>query len=136
MPNRTKRSRAGFENNLKKEEKRLKLDQNNNEEYDPLYDMAGLNDSLTLIENEYEKSCQTEIEFKDASTQTEYSQSAYITPITTHFNFSHVSDLTSILVDSLKEFNGKHRRILSVIIYLLLRLVNVPFQAEDAFWIF
>ena len=93
--------------------------------------MADMNDSLTLIESENEKSCQTELEFKNASTQTEYSQSSYITTITTHFNFSHVSDLMSIFVDSIKQFNGKHRRILSVMIYLLLRQINVPFQSAQ-----
>jgi hypothetical protein len=57
MPNKSKRRRAGFENYLKSRDKILRLDQNNNEEHAPLYDMVDLNESLTLVENENEKSC-------------------------------------------------------------------------------
>ena len=127
MPLKNKRSRNGFENFLKRRDKTPRLDLNNNEEIDSVYDMNDLNDSLEVDENE--KSCKTSPELKEASTQTSgFSHSFYITPITSHFNLSQVNDLISILIDSIKEFNGKHRRILSVIVYLLLRLVFVPFH--------
>lgn len=66
---------------------------------------------------------------KDASTQTnEFGQSSELTAVH-YLDMSNVSDLICLLIDSIPKVNSIHIRQLSVIIYLILRLVNVTFQS-------
>lgn len=64
---------------------------------------------------------------KDASTQTIDWHSSHKSSID-KLDFSHVSDLIDILVDSLDDWNGINHRILSVIVYILLRQRNTKFE--------
>ena len=62
---------------------------------------------------------------KDTSTQTEDHPKTDYIPTQSHFNLSHLADLICVFFDAVPNFNSIHRRILSVIIYLLLRLFNL-----------
>ena len=76
-----------------------------------------------------ENSCQTELFQKDQSTQTDgFESSFYLTNVQKFLKLSNLADLVCIFIDSIKAFSSIYLRILSTIIYLLLRLISLKFN--------
>ena len=74
-------------------------------------------------------SYQVNREFKDASTQTcDYNSSDRLNSIHINFNFCDIRNLICVFIDLFKQFDSVRYRIFSVIIYLILRLVNIKFS--------
>ena len=59
---------------------------------------------------------------KETQTTTQYKSPIF------KLNFNNVADMLDILVDSCKEWNSTNNRILSVLIYLIVRLCGVKFE--------
>lgn len=133
MPKSHRKTRASRENIYKGRVKISRLGLNNNEEHKNHLRNGINNEPDNFIDRFVQENCKcgkTQIELKDAATQSdEYVSSSYVSFAISHFNFYHVQDLICILFDSISNYNLKHRRILSIIVYLILRLVNVSFQA-------
>ena len=71
------------------------------------------------------KGCQTNSErFRSVQTQT------YLKPSNTidQFDFENVSDLIDLLIDSCQNWNSINNRILSLIIYLTIRLCKIQYE--------
>ena len=76
-------------------------------------------------DDDYNKGCQTNSErFRSLQTQT------YIKPSNTidQFDFDNVSDIIDVLIDSCQKWNSTNQRILSLIIYLTVRLCKIQFE--------
>lgn len=74
---------------------------------------------------------QTEIVKKDASTQTsEFGNGSRLGIISKYFTFDSVANLISILMDGFSEFNSISMRVMSVIVYLLLRMSSISFESS------
>ena len=132
MPRNKRKVKSSQINLAKAREKIARLDLNNNEEYPDQLRSEMNNEPDNFFDGivqENNKSCQTEIHLKDAATQTDNLFSTYFTSVISNFNFNNVQDLICILFDSISNYNFKHRRVLSIIVYLLLRLVQVSFEA-------
>ena len=82
--------------------------------------------SLTISENDgCNKSCQTNsIRFRSVETQTYTKRSSTID----EFDFDNVSDMIDILIDSCGKWTSINNRILSVVMYLTMRLCNLQFE--------
>lgn len=123
MPLKRLKQRNGRKNYLKKTDKTGYLTENFLTEYE--------NDNLNQNFEEIRlgNTNGVQIELKEASTQTDqFFTSNYAITTIDHFNFSKVRDLISIFIDSIGGYSSKHKRILSIIIYLILRLVKVSFE--------
>ncbi|CAF1033591.1 unnamed protein product [Brachionus calyciflorus] len=74
---------------------------------------------------------QTEVVKKDASSQTyDYDFSSRINIMLKYLSFESVANLFCILTDSLNDWKSIHLRILSVSVYLILRLLNISFESS------
>lgn len=82
--------------------------------------------SITINEdNECHKSCQTYSKrFRSVETQTYSKRSTTID----EFDFENVSDIIDILIDSCAKWTSINNRILSVIMYLTMRLCNLQYD--------
>ena len=136
MTKKKKRSAAGLRNYLKRGDKKIRLDVENNHNHDSNFNFQEMNASLDeiIVDNNNNIEQSNFKQYKHQETQTEWSDESY-TPNTTFkteikksFNFDNIRDLICVLFDSIENFNSKHRRILSVLIYLLLRLVSIQFH--------
>lgn len=135
MPPPNKKQKACSENFCKRTDQKTKVDENNNHDIN----LDQLNESLEEIEqftpSENEEKCdcnchKKNIQVREFGTQTEeFPNSGYVTELVKHFNMTNVRDLLCIFFDSIANFNFKHKRLASVIIYLLLRLVRVQFES-------
>ena len=82
-----------------------------------------------LIADNKPQSCQNGVKKCHNSTQTTFfSSNNFLNIVNTNFDLDNVSDLLSIFIDSCGFFNSINLRILSVIIYLILRIVGIPFN--------
>lgn len=120
--------------------KRYKYDKDNDEkadcnDHDFVNEMVDLNNSLTEVsfsedENQNEKACQTEIVIlDDKSTNTvSYDGKTRLSEIQKHFNLKNVSDLLCIFIDLFPNFTSIHMRTLSVFIFALLRILDIPYD--------
>ena len=102
------------------------FDENNNEVIQLSQNM------LNLEISSKDNSCQTDcVQFSDSSTQTtEFGQSNTLTELDVYFTLDQVRNLISVLIDSIPNFNAIHFRIISVIIYVLLRIVGVQYESS------
>lgn len=93
-----------------------------------------LNDSFTSLTLQGSSiSCQTDfVNFKDAETQTINSSNNLSKSILTEFHvsidFQTVLDLINIMIDLVPNYNAIHRRLISLIIYFILRLTNCTYE--------
>jgi hypothetical protein len=145
MPNTSKRQRAGRDNFSKRFGLSVKLDENSNSL--PFY-VENSVESLNVDENiqdfhqlNYENeisdlnvnhiSCQTDIIITaNASTQTtNFGASNRLSDVCRYFSLSNVNDLICIFYDSISNMNSVHRRVLSLIVYLVLKLSDVCFTS-------
>lgn len=133
MPPKSKRSINGYLNYCKRNDKRPRSDDDDCENQDPELSFREMNDSLGEIKLDENANVKT---FKDQGTQTDWSDDddfykpnkTYDTLLRKKFSFDNIRDFICILCDSIENFNSRHRRILSVLIYLLLRLVSIQFR--------
>lgn len=66
---------------------------------------------------------------KSSNWTTDFSdKESYVTDIKKKLNFDNMYDLIYVLFDSIENFHSKHRRIINLIIYLLLRLVSIQYN--------
>ena len=120
MPVPKPRQRAGAINQAKRGQKRPRYDENDEiiQLVDPIEEPEDvLNTSIgnLHIENTHNQSTQTNLKtFCDQSTQTfDIGSSPFLSSFHRYFNFAHVSNLISILADTIPNFNNVQRRILS-----------------------
>ena len=67
--------------------------------------------------------------FIEAETQTgHFGETKIITSTEMHMNWSHANILICILADFFPSFNAIHPRVLSMIVYLTLRLENISYK--------
>lgn len=130
MPLKSKRSRNGLANVLKRPKNNVPYDSEDAVDC-ATYDFDDLETSLdeinSLVSNE--KGCQKSFKRKHASTQTDdFNQTNYNTSIIYRFNLANLADLICIFFYSIPIVTAVHRRILSIIVYLLLRLFHIPFE--------
>lgn len=135
-----KRTAAGRLNYLKRAEKRVKFNDSYTGNDESIFNFQDMNESLEEIKiNLTDKSIETDLK-EDKQTQTcwpddtdniqnnDTEKGAYKTDIKKKLDFHNICDLICILFNSIENFNFIHRRILSVLIYLLLRLVSINFE--------
>jgi hypothetical protein len=142
MPNTSKRQKAGRDNFSKKFGLSVKYDETsdslpifveNSGESDPIADN---NEDFVHIQNENEyfdlivshNSCQTDL-VKTANVSTQTTNFGTANRIKRYFSFSNVNDLICIFYDSITNMNSVHRRILSLIVFLVLKLSDVCFNS-------
>ena len=87
-----------------------------------MFDMSDLNKSLPKIEPEPKT-------FADAATQTEnfeFNLPTYMSTIHKYFGLPQVYNLICIFIESFENFNSINKRLFSVIIFIILRILKVP----------
>ena len=135
MPIPKPRQRAGVINQAKQGKKRPRDDETDesNQLVHPIEESEDvLNASMENldIENIQNQSTQTNFKtFCDQSTQTfDIGSSPILSSSHGYFNSEHISYLISILADSIPNYNAVQRRIVSVIIFQIFRLLKVPYN--------
>jgi hypothetical protein len=106
----------------KSNKKHNKKVSNTKPEDDLMFDMSDLNKSLPKIEPEPKT-------FADAATQTEnfeFNLPTYMSTIHKYFGLPQVYNLICIFIDSFENFNSINKRLFSVIIFIILRILKVP----------
>ncbi|CAF0848158.1 unnamed protein product [Brachionus calyciflorus] len=92
---------------------------------DNLFDFGMVNYRI----NQSNFGCTTNVELRDASTQTsDIGTSNRLTIVMKKFDWNNIADLSSLLKDSIGSWNSINRK-LSLIIYLILRILNVNFES-------
>lgn len=97
-------------------------------ETDDLYDFSG----IIYRPTQKNQGCQYEPQFdrKNVSTQTlAIGSSKVLSSISKNFKWANVSDLLCVLVDKIPNWSSIHFRIVSVIVYLIIRLLGMSFES-------
>lgn len=96
------------------------------QEPDNLYDFR----NISYGSNKQNNGSQCEIMMKDASTQTfEYGSSNQLGAVLKYFSWNNLLDLISVFVDSVGNWSSIHHRLFSIILYVLIRFLDISFES-------
>jgi hypothetical protein len=82
------------------------------------------NEDIKSLNNDSVPTCSKKM--KDSSTQTTFCINTDL-PHSTRYDWHNIKDLIDILLDMIPNYNSKHIRLISMIFYLTLRIINLPF---------
>ena len=128
MVNKSNRSRAGSRNFAK----RARKDSDKSNERRDFTDLNDLNRSIEEISSSQQEQKETSLstlkEFRNIGTQTEETANYRFTEIHKNFNNNNIRDIICILIDVIPNFGAGHYRLISMIVYLILRIFYFPWE--------
>jgi len=128
MPRPTKRSRHSIKIQANLSINNHSSNDSDSDDLNNSFDQVDLNNNFRYTAKN--ASTQTCLDVKDEQSQTsEFGKANLITNIQSKLSLETVGDLVSILIDSIPEFGATQRRILSLIVFILLRVLGYSWES-------